>query len=270
MEATHSNSPQITVTNSRAAPVQLVVHSSIRIDSCGNITADARTEGPMTRTLLLKLDVILPTHLTLWLMLLLCCLPVCYSRLIVDVFQHLEMALTPMVIQLLKIWNRLTPVVIRLLKIRNHLTPVAIVEGQEMEATHSNSDTTIATCGEFSVDKLGHQHYRAPCTGPRYIYIAYIHSSTCQTHANDMLPQLKAVVEEGRTAVVIIVDSGPDWSPGSLFNNLFFFRLWRDAGLDMLVNPIEHLWSPLSKKFCGIQFLPKLVGIPNLPVRCQD
>ena len=48
IEATHSNSPQITVTNSQAAPILLEVHSSIRVDSCGNITADARTEGPMT------------------------------------------------------------------------------------------------------------------------------------------------------------------------------------------------------------------------------
>ena len=40
-----------------------------------------------------------------------------------------------------------------------------------------------------------------------------------------MLPQLKAVVEEGRTALVIKFDGGPDWSPASVLNNLFFFVL---------------------------------------------
>ena len=41
-----------------------------------------------------------------------------------------------------------------------------------------------------------------------YLHSAKFYGSTCQTHANDMLPQLKAVTEEGRTAVVIIVDGG--------------------------------------------------------------
>ena len=34
-----------------------------------------------------------------------------------------------------------------------------------------------------------------------------------------MLPQMKAVVEEGCTAVVIIADGGPDWTLASLLNN---------------------------------------------------
>ena len=70
-----------------------------------------------------------------------------------------------------------------------------------------------------------------------------------------------------------MVAGGPDWNTGSLLNNLFFFRLWRDAGLDMLVvcsysarysayNPIEHLWSPLSKKLCGVQLSSKASGLP--------
>ena len=42
-------------------------------------------------------------------------------------------------------------------------------------------------------------------------------------HAHDMLPQLKTVVEEGRTAVVIIVDGVSDWTPASLLNFLLFF-----------------------------------------------
>ena len=66
------------------------------------------------------------------------------------------------------------------------------------------------------------------------MHAAKFYSSTSQTHANDMLPMFKAVVKEDRTAITLIVDSGPDWSTAALLNTLFF-RLWRDADLDMLV-----------------------------------
>lgn len=88
----------------------------------------------------------------------------------------------------------------------------------------------------------------------------------------------KAFVKEGRTAITLIVDGGPDWSTASLLNTLFFFCLWRDADLAMLVvcpyaarysayNPIEYLWSPLSKKLSGVQFSSKATGDTKPP--CQ-
>jgi len=65
--------------------------------------------------------------------------------------------------------------------------------------------------------------------------------------------------------LILTVDGGPDWSTNSLVNALFYMRLWRDNNLDVLVatsfaarfsafNPIEHLWSPLSKKLDGVTF----------------
>ena len=90
-----------------------------------------------------------------------------------------------------------------------------------------------------------------------------------------MLPMLKAVVKEGRTAITLIVDGGPDWSTALLLNTMFFFRLWRDADLNVCsyaarysaYNPIEHLWSPLSKKLSGVQFSSKAIGDTKPP--CQ-
>ena len=135
------------------------------------------------------------------------------------------------------------------------------------------TSTRFLSDGRLTIDKLNRKHYKTPYTGPSVICIpaAKFYSSTSQTHANDMLPMFKGVVKEGRTAITLIVDGGPDWSTASLLNTLFFFRLWRDTDLDMLVvcsyaarysayNPIEHLWSPLSKELSGVQFSSKATG----------
>jgi hypothetical protein len=79
-----------------------------------------------------------------------------------------------------------------------------------------------------------------------------------------MIPLIRAVVSEGKTVVTLIVDGGPDWSASSLLNSLYFMRLWKTCNLDMLCvtsfaarysayNPIEHLWSVLSKKLASVQ-----------------
>ena len=119
-------------------------------------------------------------------------------------------------------------------------------------------------------DKLGRKHYITPHTGPAYVFVraAKFYSSTSQTHVNDLLPIAQNMALEGRSALTLLVDGGPDWNTGSLLNTLSFFRLWRDADLDMLVvcsyaakysayNPIEHMWSPLSKKLSGVRFSSK-------------
>ena len=63
--------------------------------------------------------------------------------------------------------------------------------------------------------------------------------------------------------VSLLVDNGPDYSKASLKNLLFYVRLWRDLGLEVLfvgsyaandsaLNPIEHAWSPLSKALISV------------------
>ena len=72
-------------------------------------------------------------------------------------------------------------------------------------------------------DKLHRTYYNiVPHTGPVVITLraSKFYSFTSQTHAIDLLPIFKAVVAEGRTAVLVIADGGPDWSTGSLLNTV--------------------------------------------------
>ena len=132
----------------------------------------------------------------------------------------------------------------------------------------------------FYFDKLNRKHYIIPYTGPAVVCVraGKFYSSTSLTHVVDLTHILKAVVMEQRTAVTLLVDGGPDWNTSSLLNCLFFYRLWRDVGLDMLVvrsyaarcssyNPIEHLWAPLSKRLSGVQFSAVASGDRKPP--CQ-
>ena len=81
---------------------------------------------------------------------------------------------------------------------------------------------------------------------------------------HDLKPVVEAVVFEGRTVITLIVDGGPDWSTNSLLNAMYFLRLWKSCNLDILCvtsfaarysayNPIEHLWSVLSKKLASVK-----------------
>ena len=60
-------------------------------------------------------------------------------------------------------------------------------------------------------------------------------------------------------------DDGPDFNPKSMFNMIFFCRIFKHLDLDFLVvltyaarysayNCIVHLWAPLSNKLSGITF----------------
>ena len=71
-----------------------------------------------------------------------------------------------------------------------------------------------------------------------------------------------------------------DWSTSSLVNALFYMRLWRDNRLDVLVtisiaarfsafNPIEHLWSSLSKKLNGVNLSAVHVAPGDSKLPCQ-
>jgi len=87
----------------------------------------------------------------------------------------------------------------------------------------------VSTGEVFTIDKLGCEHYKTSHTGPG-LFIFVVLTFTVLLAKQMLMTQLKAVVKEGRTVIVIIVDGRPDWTPASLLN-LFF----RDAGLDMLV-----------------------------------
>ena len=75
---------------------------------------------------------------------------------------------------------------------------------------------------------------------------------------------------------MILSDGGPDFSPNSVLNSIFFFRLFKRFDLDLLsiftyaarysaFNPIEHLWSILSNKLSGVVFNSKVDGESKPP-----
>ena len=134
--------------------------------------------------------------------------------------------------------------------------------------THGNVSMKTPEVAAHSTmkDSLGRPHFKIPHTGPTTVCLraARFHSSTCEMHIHDMIPLIRAIVSEGKTVVTLIVDGGPDWSASSLLNALYFMRLWKACNLDMLCvtsfaarysayNPIEHLWSVLSKKLASVQ-----------------
>ena len=115
-------------------------------------------------------------------------------------------------------------------------------------------------------DLLGRVHLKTPHAGLAVVCIraGMLCGSTSETHCKDLKPH-EEVKKESRSVVIIIADSGPDWNTASLLNAFFFMRLWKQCNLDILCvcsyaprysayNPIEHLWSPMSKKINSVWF----------------
>ena len=149
-------------------------------------------------------------------------------------------------------------------------------ENTMQEITVSTSST--APSQTTAKDSLNRPHFKVPHTGPTTVCLrsARFHSSTCETHMHDLKPVVEAVVSEGRTVITLIVDGGPDWSTNSLLNAMSFLRLWKSCNLDILCvtsfaarysayNPIEHLWSVLSKKLASVKLSAVADGDAKAP-----
>ena len=117
-------------------------------------------------------------------------------------------------------------------------------------------------------DNLGRAHLQTPHTGPASLYVRsskYNHS-TISTHVTDLHAILMSDMEvSSRNSYMFVSDGGPDFSPSSVLNQLFLFRLFKTLCLDFFVvftyaarysayNPIEHLWSKMSNKLSGVVF----------------
>ena len=129
-------------------------------------------------------------------------------------------------------------------------------------------------------DNLGRAHLPTPRTGPALLYLRsckYNHS-TISTHVKDLCQILKTRIETtGQNSYMFISDGGPDFNPSSVLNQLFLYRLFKKLDLDLLAvftyaarysafNPIEHLWSPLSKQLSGVIFDPVVPGENKSPI----
>ena len=117
----------------------------------------------------------------------------------------------------------------------------------------------------MSYDRLRRTHYKSSKYGPAVLKLRAhkFGSSSAQTHANDLAPILSAQVQDGKTIAFIKVDNGPDWNILNVTNAIYFGRMLRDTGLDILgivsyaaqwsaYNNIEHLWSPISKRLANV------------------
>ncbi len=127
-------------------------------------------------------------------------------------------------------------------------------------------------------NKFGRLQIVLPTTGSsvQRLRSQLFHSSSAQSHANDLLPILECQVAAGKAVASMKVDNGPDWSLSSLSNLLYFMRMWRDSKLDILLlmsnaaqfsayNNIEHLWSPVSNKLTGLVLPAVLEGDDKAP-----
>ena len=123
---------------------------------------------------------------------------------------------------------------------------------------------------EIIYDKIGRGHLQTPHSGSITLRLrsTKYHRSSIAIHVNDLFHILN---QNKKPAFMILADEGPDYTPASVVNILFYYRLFKGVNLDFLsvstyaacypaFNPIMHLWSSLSNMLAGVAFSPKLDG----------
>ena len=74
---------------------------------------------------------------------------------------------------------------------------------------------------------------------------------------------MSAQIPDGKTIAFDKVENGSDWNLLNVTSAIYFGRMWRDTGLDILgivtcaaqwsaYNNIEHLWDPMSKCLANV------------------
>ena len=134
---------------------------------------------------------------------------------------------------------------------------------------------------DYRMDSKNRLHVNFPRTGRVHVFnrAGKFHSSTIETHANDLFKVVGTDIKaQNKHAVSITCDNGPDWSHKSPLTQLYMGRLWRDLDLDYLVlvsyapghsaeNMIEHAWAPLGKFLVGVTLPAALPGEDLPPCR---
>ena len=120
--------------------------------------------------------------------------------------------------------------------------------------------------GSLTFDNLGRLHLNTPYSGPSHVYIrsSKYNGITAVSHITDIHKIICAdKMLKNKSVLMIMADGGPDFTPISVLNSLYFYRLFKTLKLDILsvftyaarysaFNCIEHLWSPLSNKLSGV------------------
>ena len=82
----------------------------------------------------------------------------------------------------------------------------------------------------FLYDNLGKAHLKTPHSGPSHVFLCAqrFHSTTVATHVTDLLQILKPQIElHGTSSFMVLSDGGPDFTPNSVINSIFFFCLFK-------------------------------------------
>ena len=84
----------------------------------------------------------------------------------------------------------------------------SICESQETCQPDANNNKQSNS--EYKLDKLNRPHIKTEHTGSALVVVRAqrFHSSTVETHVNDIYPLLKSLKEQGKSAVVLTVDGG--------------------------------------------------------------
>ena len=145
---------------------------------------------------------------------------------------------------------------------------------RSLSAPPNNFSYRCYSKDKIFIDTLGRERIRWPRSGSLNVllYPSMFFESTSAMHVFNLKKILQPIVsKEGKKAVTIICDGGPDWSPKSTPNLINFGRLWRDLNLDILIltsyapghsryNPIERSWAPLSRWLTGVTLPISLEG----------
>ena len=147
----------------------------------------------------------------------------------------------------------------------------------EEDAYEENVEKVSDTDRNFFIDKLGGKHFNRVTPGPtRLVLRASIFvKSTAASRANNLLPMLKAHVKDGKSVAFIKVDNEPDWNLLNIVNEIYFDRLWRDSGSDIIgivnyaakysvYNNVEYTWCPMSRPLSSV-VLPSVLESEEEP-----
>lgn len=145
----------------------------------------------------------------------------------------------------------------------NFALPVFQKESQE-----KFSSIPITHPGGLTFDNLGRLHLSTPYSGPARVFVrsSKYDGTTVVSHISDIHKIISSDKDlKEKPVLMLMADGGPDFTPMSVLNTFYFYRLFKALELDILTvftyaarysafNCIEHLWSPLSKKLAGVQF----------------
>ena len=115
--------------------------------------------------------------------------------------------------------------------------------------------------GDIVNNNLGRLHLPTPYSGKVNLFLRAnkFHSSAIATHVSDLH---RILSRHSCTSVMILADGGPDYTPLSIVNIFFYYRLFKELTLDLFsvstyaarysaFNPIEHVWCPMSNRLAG-------------------